>query len=100
MFRPSRFLLRMVCSAVLLCGFSGRTNAAAAASPEANGQVAQPAAGDLMTKMREDVLLMIVFFDTTLPGTLSQYTIVLDFLPKFSDAAMPLSCGATKLVPP
>ncbi len=39
----------------------------------------------LMTGMREDVLRMSEFFNTMLPDTLSQYNVVLDFSPKFSD---------------
>jgi len=50
--------------------------------PETATSIA-PAA--LVTKMREDVLRMSEFFDTTLPGTLAQYRVVMDFTPKFSD---------------
>jgi hypothetical protein len=39
----------------------------------------------LRSRMREDLLRMNDFFDTMLPGTLSQYNIVLKFAPKFSD---------------
>lgn len=39
----------------------------------------------IVSGMREDVLRMWDFFDTTLPGTLSQYNVVIDFSPKFSD---------------
>lgn len=35
--------------------------------------------------MREDILRMNDFFDTMLPGTLSEYNVVLKFSPKFSD---------------
>lgn len=35
--------------------------------------------------MREDLLRMNDFFDTMLPGTLSEYNIILKFSPKFSD---------------
>lgn len=50
--------------------------------PATATSIAPPA---LVNKMREDVLRMSDFFDTTLPGTLSQYRVVLDFTPKFSD---------------
>jgi hypothetical protein len=39
----------------------------------------------MVEKMREDVLKMREFFDTTLPGTLLKYNLVVGFSPKFSD---------------
>ncbi|HEX2854887.1 MAG TPA: hypothetical protein VHO24_16760 [Opitutaceae bacterium] len=39
----------------------------------------------LRSRMREDLLRMNDFFDTTLPGTLEEYNIILKFSPKFSD---------------
>ena len=39
----------------------------------------------LTGRMREDLLKMNDFFDTMLPGTLSEHNIILKFTPKFSD---------------
>ena len=39
----------------------------------------------LTSRMREDLLRMNDFFDTMLPGTLSEHNIILKFTPKFSD---------------
>jgi len=38
-----------------------------------------------ITSMREDLLRMNEFFDTTLPGTLKKYNVVMEFTPKFVD---------------
>ncbi len=68
---------------VVLFGPAGLLLASvSAAEPETT---ASPAPSALVDKMREDVLRMSEFFDTTLPGTLSQYRVVMDFTPKFSD---------------
>ncbi|HWA08250.1 MAG TPA: hypothetical protein VG838_02165 [Opitutaceae bacterium] len=58
---------------------AGAAEAASSAAPAASGSP------QLITSMREDVLRMSEFFNTMLPGTLSQYNVVLDFSPKFSD---------------
>jgi len=39
----------------------------------------------VITGMREDLLRMNEFFDTTLPGTLKKYNVVIEFTPKFVD---------------
>jgi hypothetical protein len=44
-----------------------------------------PPTPSALTRMRDDLLHMNEFFDTTLPGTLKRYNLVMDFTPKFSD---------------
>src|SRR5471032_1823923 len=78
MLRPPSSALRL-CLGAVLCGLAGLP-LAPAAEPET-----QPLSEALGSSMREDVLRMREFFDTTLPGTLSQYNVVMDFSPKFSD---------------
>ena len=39
----------------------------------------------VLTSMREELLRMNEFFDTTLPGTLKKYNVVLEYTPKFVD---------------
>jgi hypothetical protein len=51
----------------------------------ADDQPSISAPAPLVAKMRDDALRMSEFFDTTLPGTLSQFNVVMDFTPKFSD---------------
>jgi len=51
----------------------------AATDPES---VPSPSA---LTSMREDLLRMNEFFDTTLPGTLGKYNVVVEYTPKFVD---------------
>jgi hypothetical protein len=67
----------------ILCGLSLSLLSAeeVAETKENKGSKAPP----IVSAMKEDVLRMQEFFDTTLPGTLSQYNVVMDFSPKFSD---------------
>jgi hypothetical protein len=46
----------------------------------------KPTIGDITNRVLEDLLKMHEFFDTTLPGTLKKYNLVLSFSPRFSDA--------------
>jgi hypothetical protein len=70
--RPCRLAVPLTLAALA-------TPLAAAADPES----APPA--PVVTSMREDLLRMNEFFDTTLPGTLKKYNIVMEYTPKFVD---------------
>jgi hypothetical protein len=79
--RPTSALRRFF--GALLCGPAAFSFAAARADDAPAAPPSAPAA--LITSMRENVLRMTNFFDTTLPGTLAQYNLVIEFQPKFSD---------------
>ena len=65
---------------VVLCMLAGRSGFGAEPESKPESESAPH-----VSSMREDVLRMREFFDTTLPGTLSQYNVVMDFSPKFGD---------------
>jgi hypothetical protein len=59
--------------------FLGLVAVAAAEEPS------ETAGQKIRNRMREDLLRMNDFFDTMVPGTLTEYNIILKFSPKFSD---------------
>jgi hypothetical protein len=49
------------------------------------GQDTSTSTSRIMSRMKDDMLGITEFFETTLPGTLRKYNLVLDFTPKFGD---------------
>ncbi len=74
----------LVAAALLL--FGGIATDAAAQTDAETAPPPDPSfSSNLFRRMRDPVMDMTQFFETTLPGTLQKYNLVLDFSPRFGD---------------
>jgi hypothetical protein len=88
---PVRFLVVLTALGIWCVKAADSSNSPQPPAPPSEAEKAgsdasdKPFMADIRTKMMEDLLKMREFFDTTVPGTLKKYNLVLGFSPRASD---------------